>query len=372
MFSNNYNIKHDKYNFLHHLLDKYLNNWLNQNPDDEPFVSIKIFKYDETKMNPTFLKNVDERMSPLKEKLKEEIKEKPIKLSRKRIYKKKKKINFNDPRQKQVPNLLEVKTEDEYKEVGIEERYISDIKIDDIKFNIENTDKTIDGVIEVLNIRESPIINKKLSMILPSDIYITKELDDDVEKTIDKIMQDGYCKFRVLTETEMLLNEHKLLELKEMENLRSSDGMNYNKISDMIDDYMRSEKIETTQFVGLLDSTEIELIKAIKLIDSKSIKRIIHGNSFITLNKFLLIKITRLVINLNMYKILKIERKKKDDNFELKGDENATDFLILTDENRELGMKENNELELYLDDYEIDEEEHEIDSDIDDYEYASD
>jgi hypothetical protein len=308
--NNSYNVNNfitleNKYSFFHHLLDKYLSSWISVHPNETPFVSIKIFKYDENKMNKSYLEKCEEKMLLEKKIFKEEEEEEnteeknQIKKQRKLERKMKKTIKFKQIKttkkviKKQskfglIDGHVDVKVEEQPSKIEINDRYISDINIDDLKFNIETHDRTIDSTVEILNIRESPIINRTLAMKMPSDVLITENKNIELENLLNEIEKMDYIKMRALTDTEILLNE---ITYKKEKNLLISQNKENDvkfiikKMNEYKDNIILNDKLSQTEIKNLLDEKSYKYYHLINQESNIDISKLIDDEEFYTINK---------------------------------------------------------------------------------------
>lgn len=369
--NNSYNVNNfitleNKYSFFHHLLDKYLSSWISVHPNETPFVSIKIFKYDENKMNKSYLEKCEEKMLLEKKIFKEEEEEEnteeknQIKKQRKLERKMKKTIKFKQIKttkkviKKQskfglIDGHVDVKVEEQPSKIEINDRYISDINIDDLKFNIETHDRTIDSTVEILNIRESPIINRTLSMKMPGDVFITKEKDVELENLLNEIEKMDYIKMRAPTDTEALLNE---IQYKKEKNLLLNQSEENDikfiikQMSEYKDKIIINDKLSQAEIKNMLEEENYKYYHLISQENNIDILKLMNDEEFYKLNKriiFLLLFTT--LKRLKKLEILEMAKEEKmQEEEKIKTEEKQNDIMINQENNNQDNINQSDEL----------------------------
>jgi hypothetical protein len=295
-------------------------------PNDKPFVSIKIFKYDENKMNKSYLDKCEEKMiiekkEFEKEEKEEEYVERKKQKERKKEEKQKQKIKYRQVKltkkvvKKQtkigsVDGHIDIIVEEQPSKVEINERYMSNLDITDLKFNIETHDRSVDSTVEVLNIRQSPIINRKLSMKMPSDTYIMKNENKELEELLEEIEQTDYIKMRAPTDTEALLNEIKYKQEKILlDNQNKENDVNYiiKKVREYNDKLLMNNNLMSEEIKELFKEDEFKYYSMIKQGNMEDILNLINDDNFYNINK-------RIIFLLLFMIIKKFKEKNDNDN----------------------------------------------------------
>jgi len=305
----------DKYSYFHYLLDKYLSSWIMIHPNDKPFVSIKIFKYDENKMNKSYLDKCEEKMIIEKkefekeEKKEEYMEEKRIKENRKE-ERQKQKIKYKQikltkkvvKKQTKIGGIdghIDTVVEEQPSKVEINERYMSDLDITDLKFNIETHDRTVDSTVEVLNIRQSPIINRKLSMKMPNDTYIMRNENKEIEELLEEIEQMDYVKMRAPTDTEALMNEIKYKKEKnQFDNQDNENDVSYiiKKVREYNDKLLINNNWMSEEIKNLFKEDEFKYFSIIKQGNIENLLNLINDDNFYNINKRMIFLLLFMVI----------------------------------------------------------------------------
>jgi hypothetical protein len=194
--------------------------------------------------------------------------------------------------------------------VEINERYMSNLDITDLKFNIETHDRSVDSTVEVLNIRQSPIINRKLSMKMPSDTYIMKNENKELEELLEEIEQTDYIKMRAPTDTEALLNEIKYKQEKILlDNQNKENDVNYiiKKVREYNDKLLMNNNLMSEEIKELFKEDEFKYYSMIKQGNMEDILNLINDDNFYNINK-------RIIFLLLFMIIKKFKEKNDNDN----------------------------------------------------------
>jgi hypothetical protein len=277
--------------FFHFLLDKYLKSWILTHPNDEPFVSIKIFKYDKNKMNHKIIEESGKQM----EKDKDEYKLNPEQINDKKRKRKRRIINQQEQittttKRKDGGVVVNKEITNKPQKIIEEEEYITDLDLDELKYNIESHDRTVDTTMNILNIRNSPIIQRTTSMLMPRDVYLeVNQPIENMDQVISAVDSSIPISIRPLTDTELLINEINLKNLLDAEEIPETldingdeSSMMIKSISDPIDDVSDIfynidtflENINNIRFVKLqLCKFKVRTLISIILELSKVIRR---------------------------------------------------------------------------------------------------
>jgi metal-sulfur cluster biosynthetic enzyme len=160
--------------FYHWLIDSYLERWQIRNPNSKPFVSIKIFKF-----NPTKIKNNINYNLECKEDVK--IQKKKITkinktLTHHRVYKPKNKDSIH----KEYTSTVE--TTEKIDDIKVSYEYVPAIKTDDIECSIETFDSDPDASIDILKVQTTGYIDHQQIIKMPTNKLVLCNYDEDEKK----------------------------------------------------------------------------------------------------------------------------------------------------------------------------------------------
>jgi hypothetical protein len=202
--------------FYHWLIDSYLDRWQKRNPNVKPFLSIKIFKFD-----PTRVKNCINIKSENKENIL--IRQKKItntkkKLSHYKVLKPKSKESVN----KDYLSVLE--STEVVEDVKVSYEYTPMTNTDDIKCAIESFDCEPDASIDILKIQTMGYIDHQQIIKMPSNKLILCNYDENNKK--DQLSDDVLDVIMEAKSIEVNYNDYQGITTKKIDASTSTDDLN--------------------------------------------------------------------------------------------------------------------------------------------------
>jgi hypothetical protein len=198
--------------FYHWLIDSYLERWYKRNPNEKPFLSIKIFKFD-----PTRIKNCID--------IKSENKEEILVKQKKMINTKKKISNYRvfKPKNKE-PESSFLESVEVVEDVKVSHEYVPMINTDDIKCAIESFDCEPDASIDILKIQTMGYIDHQQIIKMPSNKLVLCNYDENDKK--DQLSDDVIDIIMEAKSIEVNYSDYQGITTKKIDASTSTDDLN--------------------------------------------------------------------------------------------------------------------------------------------------
>jgi hypothetical protein len=198
--------------FYHWLIDSYLERWQKRNPNVKPFLSIKIFKFD-----PTRIKNCVDIKSENKEE---------VLIKRKKMINTKKKLSHYrvlKPKNKE-PEFSSLESVEEVKDVKVSYEYVPMTNTDDVKCAIESFDCEPDASIDILKVQTIGYIDHQQIIKMPSNKLVLCNYDENDKK--DQLSDDVLDIIMEAKSVEVNYSDYQGMTNKKIDVSTSTDDLN--------------------------------------------------------------------------------------------------------------------------------------------------